>query len=296
MLRVLVLVSGQLGMMSLRSLMDNELVQVRGVFTDSKSHEIQEFCVDNQIPQLIGNPRKLKTIILEEFKEKIGMIDVLFSINYLFIVDENIIKIPRLYALNIHGSLLPKYRGRTPHVWAIINGESITGITIHKIEKGVDTGDILLQKEIEITEDDTGAIILERFAKWYPILINQSIAYIQNNQVDFKVQDVSKATYFGKRTPKDGRINWNWDKHRIRNWVRAQAAPYPGAYTYLGTEKIVIHEVQYSDFGYLDELDNGLILRKLPLTIKTCNGALEITNYKGDSQEDINLNIGDRLK
>jgi methionyl-tRNA formyltransferase len=96
--------------------------------------------------------------------------DLILSINYLFLLDEEMIsKLP--LAINIHGSLLPKYRGRTPHVWSIINGETKTGVTAHIIDADCDTGDIVKQIVVPIEKDDTGATILEKYEKIYPELL-----------------------------------------------------------------------------------------------------------------------------
>ena len=232
--------------------------------------------VNNNIKVFKGNPRNNDSI---SFLKSVGEIDLIFSINYLFIIENEMIEYPRLYSLNIHGSILPKYRGRTPHVWAIINGEEKTGITAHKIDQGVDTGDILLQKEVEIKRDETGADILQKFNSLYPELINETIKMVINNKIVFKKQAEIKATYFGKRTPDDGEINWNWSKERIRNWVRAQANPYPGAFTYLNNKKLIIDKVNFSGIGYSYNMENGKVLSDTPLIVKTSNGALELLDY-----------------
>src|SRR5690606_11116288 len=97
-------------------------------------------------------------------------VDVLFSINYLFLIERDVLsQDPRV--VNLHGSLLPKYRGRTPHVWAIINNESHTGVTAHLVDEGCDTGPIILQREVPIEYTDTGATILLKFSSLYPEII-----------------------------------------------------------------------------------------------------------------------------
>ena len=276
MLKVGVLVSGALGQKALNTIYRNSEVELSCVFTDYKSIDIIKYCRKYKLKVFKGNPRNNKAV---EFLKSFEEIDLLFSVNYLFIIEKEIIECPRLFSLNIHGSLLPKYRGRTPHVWAIINGETKTGITVHRIDQGVDTGDILLQKEIEITEKNTGADIIEKYSTLYPELINETIKIVLNNKVVFREQDENKATYFGKRTHYDGEINWNWSKERIRNWVRAQAKPYPGAFTYLNKEKMIINRVNFSEMGYSYNVENGKVLSVTPLIIKTPNGALELYDY-----------------
>lgn len=269
-----VLVSGNLGNIVLQHLYDKH--EIVFVFTDSKSDTIIAFCKDNNIDIFIGNPRKLNSKDFYEHKA----IEVLVSVNYLFIIEKDLINHPSILAFNIHGSLLPKYRGRTPHVWAIINNETKTGITAHLIDEGCDTGDIIEQIEIQIDNQDTGADVLNKYNNQYVPLIDTVLHRIENKTLVTQQQNHSEATYFGKRTPDDGAINWNWQKERIYNWVRAQAFPYPGAFTHAGENKIVIDAVAFSNHGYDYDMPNGLILSVSPLLIKTPNGALEISKFR----------------
>ncbi len=272
------LCSGELGLSTLKHCAPEFMPQF--IFTDKNSDEIIEFATKNEIPIFIGSPRKNDpSCFLQQFKT-----DVIFSINYLFIVEENILNHPDLYAINLHGSLLPKYRGRTPHVWAIINGEKETGITAHIMEMGCDTGDIVLQDIIQIGVNNTGADILNEFKTIYPKMIFKLISQIKNNQLKRIKQNNCKATYFGKRTPRDGQINWNWHKERIYNWIRAQAYPYPGAYTVLRNQTITIDQVNFSELGYENDMPNGLILKTDPtILVKTPNGVIELTKVRNNS-------------
>jgi methionyl-tRNA formyltransferase len=198
-------------------------------------------------------------------------------VNYLFIIEKDIIKHSKKLSFNIHGSLLPKFRGRTPHVWAIINGETKTGITAHKIDEGCDTGNVIEQVEVDIQDFDTGASILEKFNKLYFPLIEKVIENCQEETIEYKFQDESKASYNGKRTPKDGEINWNWDSERIINWVRAQAFPYPGAFTYYKKNKIIIDNVINQSEENISNKLPGTILEVEPFTVvKTANGMLKL--------------------
>jgi len=249
--------------------------------TDSKSIEIHNYCNKQNLRFYSGNPR---TNNAKSFYENLE-IDVLISINYLFIIVEDLIHLPKLIAFNVHGSLLPKYRGRTPHVWAIINNEIETGITAHIIDKGCDTGNILQQLKVPIMQDDTGFDMLKKFQENYFNIVSKVLEDIKLNKIISIPQDNSKATYFKKREPKDGRIDWNWQKERIRNWVRAQAFPYPGAFTYSDESQIIIDEVKFSDFGFDCDLPNGIVLSTDPVIIKTPNGALELKSIRENSEK-----------
>lgn len=282
-------ISGALGLTVLQRLVSSPIT-IKCVLTDRHSDDIIEYCKLQQLPVFAGNPRNGKAVgWLEEQKIEF---ENLLSINYLFILEPDVLNRATGYAVNFHGSLLPKFRGRTPHVWAIINGEKETGVTAHLMNANCDDGDIVRQEVVPIEEEDTGSIILEKYKELYPGLVLQVVEDIENDKVECRKQDISKATYFGKRTPEDGQINWDWQKERIRNWVRAQANPYPGAFTFLNDNKIIINKIKYSDLGFQDTMDNGLVVAVIDGTpyVKTQNGVVKLVNFETDveiKQEDI---------
>jgi methionyl-tRNA formyltransferase len=268
------LISGNLGYLTLIDLV--EKYQVEMVMTDKGSTGIIEFAQTNDIPIFIGNPRKGKATNFISNKT----IDVIASVNYLFIVEDDVIQLPSKLAFNIHGSLLPKYRGRTPHVWAIINNEKETGVTAHIIRQGCDTGEIIKQIIIPIRPNDTGAELLKKYNDTYPGLILDVLKLIEIGNMPLLFQDDAKATYFGKRTPEDGQIDWNWQKERINNWVRAQAHPYPGAFAIHPLGKLVIDEIAFDEVGYDSEMKNGLVISIDPIKVKTPNGVVMLTKIR----------------
>lgn len=269
-----VLASGNLGLQVLKSLFSNHVVTF--IATDKASQGIVDFANDNKTLLFKGNPRQGKSF------NAVGTtdIDVLVSVNYLFLIEEDLMSLPRKMAINIHGSLLPKYRGRTPHVWAIINGEKKSGITVHEITSGCDEGNIIEQLTIPIEDHMTGGELLSLFSQNYTPLITKALLKIEQDQIKFVVQNEKEATYFGKRTPEDGKIDWNWSKERITNWVRAQAYPYPGAFTFVNGQKLIIDQVKNSDCGFHYKDINGTVLSEEPLVVKTATGALEIVKVR----------------
>lgn len=269
-------VSGGLGLKVLIHLKKSNH-SVKCVFTDSNSKGIIDTANENQLPIFTGNPRNERAIKFIDLHE----IDIILSINYLFIIERSLFSKAKL-AVNIHGSLLPKYRGRTPHVWAIINNESKTGVTAHLIDEGCDTGDIVKQKEVIIDNSDTGADILDKFNMLYVPIVDEILSDFEQKRIKPIPQNNKNATFFGKRTPEDGKINWSWQKERIRNWVRAQAYPYPGAFTYSEgiDDKVIIDEVVFSDRGFNETDRNGLIVSLNPVCVKTPNGVLELRNIR----------------
>src|SRR5690606_8593074 len=258
-----VLCSGNLGFNVLSCL--SQEIRIKFVFTDKGSTGIIDFCRSINIPVFIGNPRDGRaSTFIEEHKLQKKIVDVIISVNYLFIVDNIILKLCSKFAFNVHGSLLPKYRGRTPHVWSIINNEKVSGITAHIIDEGCDTGHIIEQIKIKISAKDTGATLLEKYNELYLPLIRSVLERIKGGEIILKKQNNSIATYFGKRTPDDGKIDWNWQKERIYNWVRAQADPYPGAFTFFKGRKFIIDEVRFSNFGFDYSTENGKIVSLEP--------------------------------
>lgn len=271
-MKLAIMISGNLGMVVFKNLLKSQYTIV-SVFTDNNSKEIIELSNKNRIICFIGNPRSGKT---KDFVSEIE-VDVLLSINYLYIIEEDLINLPSKLAINFHGSLLPKYRGRTPHVWSIINNEYECGITAHKITISCDAGDIMKQVVVPIKQNDTGADLLNKYLVLYPKMVNQLLKDVLERKTVFVKQNDKKATYFGSRTSEDGLIDWNWHKTRIRNWIRAQAHPYPGAFTFIEGSKIVIDKVDYDDYGFNENQPNGLLLSENPFRVKTPNGVLKLT-------------------
>jgi methionyl-tRNA formyltransferase len=273
------LVSGGLGYSTLKSLKDK--IKPAFVFTDKKSVQIQEYCLERNIPIFIGNPRGGKSVEFLENKN----IDILLSINYLFLVESDLLSKAKYYSINFHGSLLPKYRGRTPHVWAIINGEQKVGVTAHLMVDECDAGDILLQKEILVGNDDTGNDILDKYSKLYPEMIMEIVQSLSNRTYSLTPQIKEQASFFGRRTPDDGRVVWDWHKERITNWIRAQAYPYPGAFCYYHDQKVIIDKVRITDMGFHYGIDNGTILSIQPeILVKVPNGVLAVETIRNSSR------------
>jgi len=267
--------SGNLGLEVLRRLPAK--YNISAVLTDKKSMEIIHYCKERSIKCFTGNPRNGKgASFLSTIK-----IDLLVSVNYLFIVESDILIQPEHLAVNFHGSLLPKYRGRTPHVWAIINSEREAGITAHIMTQGCDEGDIIDQKIVPIKYEDTGHSILMKYLLLYPDFVCEVLGKIERLKYELQKQNHEKATYFGKRTPEDGLIDWNWQRERIYNWVRALSPPYPCAFCFHQEVKVKINKIEYSDFGFNYNTINGTIVRidQFYPIVKVPNGCMKLLDY-----------------
>ena len=155
------------------------------------------------------------------------------------IVSEEILNMPKYGCVNIHASLLPKYRGAAPIQWAILNGEKVTGVTIQQMAKGIDTGDILYQKEIPITEEDTGESMFDKLMYLGAEMIAEFMPLLESGKIIPTPQDESEATHVGKISKELGHINWQDDAAKIERYVRGLNS-WPSAYTMLNGKTLKI--------------------------------------------------------
>jgi len=147
----------------------------------------------------------------------------------------------------LHASLLPDYSGGAPLVWAMINGEKQTGITFFLFSEQMDSGDIIGQQEIEILDEDTIRTLYAKVEVLGLDLLKEYLPKLADGSVVYRKQDESKRRIFPSRRPEDGLIDWSWDAKRIRNFIRAQTRPYPGAFTILHGKKIVIWDADIDE-------------------------------------------------
>lgn len=159
--------------------------------------------------------------------------DFIFSFYYRNMLKAPLLAIPKRGAFNMHGSLLPKYRGRVPVNWAIIHGETETGATLHQMTEKPDNGAIIDQQAIPILPDDTALEVFHKVTCAAEVTLNRCLPALLDGTAVAKPQDLSLGGYFGGRRPEDGKIDWLKDAQAIHNLIRAVAPPYPGAYTTL---------------------------------------------------------------
>jgi methionyl-tRNA formyltransferase len=159
--------------------------------------------------------------------------DFYFSFYYREMLKRELLDIPAHGALNMHGSLLPKYRGRVPVNWAIIHGETETGATLHYMTEKPDNGDIVAQQTVPILPNDTAHEVFQKVTVAAEMALNNVMPALLAGQAPRLKQDLSKGGYFGGRKPEDGIIDWSQSALQVHNLVRAVAPPYPGAMTQL---------------------------------------------------------------
>lgn len=225
--------------------------------------------------------------------------DFLFSFYYRHMLKKDVLDIPAKGAFNMHGSLLPKYRGRVPVNWAIIKGEKETGATLHVMNEKPDNGALVDQQAIPILPDDTANEVFHKVTCAAEICLDRCLPGLLAGTAALKPQDLSQGGYFGGRKAEDGKIDWKQSAWTIHNLVRAVAPPYPGAFTRLAGESMRLLRTRvessrkghagvpafYCEAGHcFAECGDGSVLRVLEFEI---NGqrltANEFTARHGDT-------------
>ena len=166
--------------------------------------------------------------------------DAIFSFYYRSLLPVAILDLAPRGAFNMHGSLLPHYRGRAPTNWAIVRGEQETGVTLHEMVAKADAGRIVDQQSVPILPDDTARQVFDKVTVAAEQVLWRSAPAIAAGEVRFRPNDVAVGSYFGRRTPEDGRIDWTRAAARTYDLIRAVAPPYPGAFTELAGVRLVI--------------------------------------------------------
>ncbi|MBW2411787.1 MAG: methionyl-tRNA formyltransferase [Deltaproteobacteria bacterium] len=237
-------------------------------------------------------PQSIRT---PEFDAQVKQINPDFIVVAAFgnILPSNILAIPQIGTINIHASLLPSYRGPAPINWAIINGESRTGVTTMLVDEGVDTGDILLTAEETITARDTAATLHDRLALIGADLLIKTIAAYADDSVHPVTQDDARATYAPMLKKEDGHINWQQPAEALDPLIRGMT-PWPGAFTFHEKNRLKIFSAKPVDKSF--EVPPGTVLPSFPdeLEIATGKNALSILEIQGPSGK--RLQIKDFLR
>ena len=200
--------------------------------------------------------------------------DVIFSFYYRHLLCDAILALAPAGAFNLHGSLLPKYRGRAPLNWVLVNGESETGVTLHRMVKRADAGAIVAQQRVAISSDDTAFTLHHKLCQTARRVLEQALPAIERKETHDVQQNESEATYFGRRTPEDSFLTWNRPATTLHNMVRAVAAPWPGAFSYSGTQKFTIWSSRVH--AQNQTAQPGTVISVSPLLIACSEGALDV--------------------
>jgi methionyl-tRNA formyltransferase len=199
---------------------------------------------------------------------------IIYSFSYRHLIPESVLELASHGAFNLHPSLLPAYRGRAPVNWVLVNGERETGVTLHHMVARADAGDIVGQRAIAIDDSDNALTLYHKLVPQGVELIDELHPKIVAGTAPRRKMDIAKGSYFGRRKPDDGRIDWRWPARKIFNLVRAVTHPYPGAFCFVDGHKLLVWEAKIgAETGMRGE--PGKVLHEM------ADGALEIAAGEG---------------
>ena len=212
---------------------------------------VAKLCEEKKIPYITPNANQLMDLVPQI--QKLAP-DYLFSFYYRHMISAELLACAKIAALNMHGSLLPKYRGRAPVNWAILHGETETGATLHIMEVKPDAGDIVGQSAVSIGPNETATQVFGKVSQAAVAVMNQVLPDLVQGHIPRKTNNLAQGSYFGGRQPADGEILWHQTAQQVHNLVRAVAPPYPGAFTdWQGQRRIVARTSLEGPFpGQLD--------------------------------------------
>lgn len=229
----------------------------------------------------LSQPENVKS---EAFRDVIAGFkpDLLAVVAFGRVLPGRLLELPPFKAINVHASLLPKYRGPAPIQWAIINGEKETGVTTMLMDEGLDTGDILLQQSIPISPEDTSITLHDKLAREGACLLLETLENLTTGKLIPTAQDPTSATYVPMLKKKDGHINWKRPAKDIATFIRG-INPWPGAFTFCGDTRLKIYKSKPLDKE--THAAPGTVLMSFPdeILVATSKGTLLIEELQGAS-------------
>lgn len=286
---------GPWGHKAFEKIMSDDSLKIKFVMVryDKRDAVLIELAEKNRIPVELSRNINSKEFINQVKKYEA---DLFVSMSFNQIFKSEMINLPRYKTINCHAGKLPFYRGRNILNWALINDEKEFGITVHYVDEGIDTGDIILQETYPITDEDNYGTLLARAYDGCADVLYRAIKMIQNNEVKpVKQQDIdSVGMYCGMRIPGDEIIDWNQTSREIFNFIRALCVPGPQASSWIDGERICINKARMVPKACAYRNTVGQVIGKTEegFLIKTGDTILEIIEYTYNGK----VKIGDRLK
>lgn len=259
---------------------------IRLVFTheDTPTEQIwfssvRELAEKRGIPYLTSDINLPKNIeLLRQLRP-----EFLLSFYYRNMIRPEVLDLAVKGALNLHGSYLPRYRGRVPVNWAVINGETETGATLHYMVEKPDAGDIVDREKVPIAFTDTALDVFTKVTEAAVTVIKRSWPKLLDGTAPRMPMNLAEGNYCGGRKPDDGRIDWSKSAVQIYNLIRGVTHPYPGAFTFLNGRKVLI----WSAWPVEGSGEPGEIASVTPLLVGTGKGLLEIRSLQVEGEEEI---------
>ncbi len=287
-LRMGVFAYSEVGYMCLKKLIDmGENILFVITHKDSKDENIWFNSVSN-LAERHGIPvLKPNSVNESKFIELISSVkpNILLCFYYRQVFGKRLLSIPLFGCINMHGSLLPKYRGCAPVNWAIINGEKETGVTLHYMHEKADVGPIIIQRKIKIEENDTGLSLTKKVASVGAVMVDEIVNWLKEGNISSTPQDESIASYYGKRTPDMGKISWYWSNSKIGNYVRALKYPFPGAFFYLDEKKCIISGGNSTSADKTGEPGMIMVSNEKSTAVQTGKGWFNISGFEVDGEQ-----------
>lgn len=249
------------------------------VYSDVKRYAL-EAGLDIYQPEKLKNGELLP--VLESTKP-----DVIVVVAYGKILPKYVLEYARYGCINVHGSLLPEYRGAAPIQRAVIDGKEITGITTMYMDEGLDTGDILLTKEYKIDKNANTGKVFDDLAEIGADLLVETLEKLESGTAEPKKQDSSKATYAEKITAEECLINFDETSVNVHNRIRG-LAPFPGAFTYLSGKVVKLYDSSVYEGDVPEDAQPGQIIdcgKKGTIAVKCKDGAVEIASFKPEGKK-----------
>jgi methionyl-tRNA formyltransferase len=251
----------------------------KAIFSDS----VEELARHHDIPVHLTERIDAETIDVVKRAEP----DVIVVNSWYTWMPAELYELPPHGTLNLHDSLLPKFTGFSPPLWALITGAAEFGLTVHRMDEGLDTGDILVQRSLPIGPTDTGTELVMRSMELIPGALEEALHALETGTARWRPQDISERTYFHKRSARDSLIDWDWTADYLERFVRALSDPYPRAYTFYRGERIEVLEAHISEARYggtpgrvIVQEGGGAVVCG-PDTHRDANPALVITRVRG---------------
>jgi len=248
-----------------------------------QSPEVAIFAKEHNLSLL--QPEDITSIEFLDSIEKLDL-DACIVVSYGKIIKKELLELPKNGFINVHPSLLPKYRGSTPIESAIMAGETTSGVTIMKMNKRVDAGDIILQQEFEIGPDDNYADVLDKIKKIGPNLLLLALKMIEDGTARYSPQDEGRATFTKKIEKQDLQIDWNQKAEAIHNKVRA-VYPNRSCYTYLDHIRIEIMKTKLTDQASTSPPGTIIGIDKEDIVVATKNLNLRILRLKPENRKEM---------
>ena len=252
----------------------NETIWFDSVKALAQKHAIETITPDDaNSPDVVEKIRELEP-------------DFIFSFYYRSMLKAPLLAIPHYGALNMHGSLLPKYRGRVPVNWAVIRGETQTGASLHYMVEKPDAGDIVGQQTVPIGPDDTAFDVFGKVTDAAKQVLNSALPKLMLGKRIGMPQDLTQGNYFGGRKPEDGRIDWRQSAADIHNLVRGVASPYPGAFFDLQDTRVKLFRTKHTSENRIDSGSPGIVIENNKLHALCGDGKLlELVEIEIDGQQ-----------